>query len=1094
MDGPALLAAPVINFVQAAQGGTGVGGVTLPAAPTAGNLLVCVASDGTTTPVLAGNFTWTQINSIASNPRTTTGWRIAQAGETAAQQVTSTAATSCVIYEFSSQTGWPANPIFGNSLIQAVAATPPSVTSTAFGPAPANAAVVVACNSNQAGATNPTAFTGATGASITVNITNWKPATGGGVGNGICGYSTAPALDGSNNVTAITAAYSGTVSAGATIAVIGLQPAAGIYFTGNYVQGVTASGSGGGLTLPSAPTQGNVLVAFGWNSTAATYGAGWTPLDTGVNGPFGGSCYKVAGASEPALQVPFTKGLTTAIIAEFHSDTGWNPVPVDQHLLNRTVTTNPPAATAGPVTPQAPTEMLVTAALQNNAANTAPTAIAGNTLIAAIPGTGGNNGNGSAFYQAMLAQGAAASVAYAWTGTATSPATAMAVTLYAAGRQAAVSQTCGCTVQATGLHNVDGTAVGPTGNYVTGLGTGTVVLPSAPTQGNLLIAFGSTTNALAINPGWTLIQAYTGPPWAAMAYKIAGASEAASQQPFSNASMTQTTIMEIASQTGWPANPIDVSSANGTGTATTPPTVTTTAITPSRQSDFAVIGCVTTAKSATNPPAAPGVMSKLTDIQYSSVGGNAYGPGSVFYQRYIGTASYSQTLNWTGTQSGLGAAIVVALIGNPTIHASLSQTVGCTVSATIANPIAVTTNVASQLSATPGSTAITMPRAPTQGNLLVAFGAGANGGPITAASGWKIADNAHYDSATPYPVIAWKIAGASESATQTPFVNASGTARLQTAIVEVYGVFPWSPNDPVDVSSAAAGASATPPTVTTAPVTPTGPVDFAFVFVATASTNNQYPTTPPPGMTLLANISWITTAGSGPASVFYQPVIGTSPYSQTATFGGSGTGVGVGVVAALTLYIRGALSKTCGCTLSATAQRGIVASLSQTVSCTLSATGRAGNIHASLSQIVSCSLSATARRTTHATVTQTVGCTLVATGKTQPIHATLAQTVSCSLVATGTAKVIHASLSQIVSCSLVATGGQPVAAWVAQVVLESMMTTNAVLPFLTVAQVVIEGMASYQIVPLQVAQVAVEYMAPNVYPYNPQPPEAFAPP
>lgn len=852
----------VVNLVQSAQGGTGAGGVVLPAAPTAGNLLVCVASDLTTTPVLAGNFMWTQGGNLATNPRTTWGWRFAQAGETAAQQVTSTAATSCVIYEFSSQTGWPANPLFGSSLIQNPATTPPNVTSNAFGPAPSGAIVVATVMDNQAGTTNPTAFTGATGASLTVNITNWKPTTGGTTGNGICGYSVTPVLDSSGNVSAITATYSGTVAAGATICVMGFYPNP-IGFTGNYVC-TTPTGGSSTVNLPSAPGTGNLLVA-------------------------------------------------------------------------------------------------------------------------------------------------------------------------------------------------------------TGITTGNIQL-TASANWNIIFGIGAATRAY-------------------MAWRFVGGAGSPQQTPFapSTAAAVTVTMAEFASASGWVAVPFDVYNGLSQSGSGSPPTAQSPSITPTFASDFVVL-MTYLANLSSNTVSSVAGMTKISDLVLTP-GTSGIGPGSLLYQLNVGTSPYSVALNFTGPSSGVGVLVAafnpigfshgtlsqtlgctLSATGTtlPTIHGSLNQTCSCSVSATIANPIAVTTNFASQLSPTAGSTTITLPRAPTQGNLLVAFGSGPNGGPITAASGWKIADNAHYDSAIPYPVIAWKIAGASESATQTPFINASGTARLQTCVVEVYGVFPWSPNDPVDVSSAAAGVSSTPPVVETAPVTPTaGPFDFAFVFVATSAGAN-YSTTPPPGMTLLANVSWSTATGTGPASVYYQPVIGTSPYSQTVSFGGSVAGVAVGVVAALTIYIRGALSKTCGCTLSAT--------------------GKAAVIHGSLSQTLPCTIQATATRTTHAHLAQTIGCTLVATGKTTPIHASLSQTVSCSLVATGTAKVIHASLSQTVSCSLVATGGQSISADVAQVALEIMMTTNAVLPFLAVAQVVIESMASYQTVPLQVSQVAVEYMSPAVYPYNPQPP------
>ena len=59
------------------------------------------------------------------------------------------------------------------------------------------------------------------------------------------------------------------------------------------------------ITLDSAPTEGNLLVAMWWNPSVGTDGAGWTRVaatDTGID--FAHIVTKVAGAGESATQSP----------------------------------------------------------------------------------------------------------------------------------------------------------------------------------------------------------------------------------------------------------------------------------------------------------------------------------------------------------------------------------------------------------------------------------------------------------------------------------------------------------------------------------------------------------------------------------------------------------------------------------------------------------------------------------------------------------------------------------------------------------------------------------------------------------------------
>jgi hypothetical protein len=76
---------------------------------------------------------------------------------------------------------------------------------------------------------------------------------------------------------------------------------------------ITSSPANLSVTLTSAPTAGNLLIAFVSDyDNAPIIGAGWTVIDTQVppNATINElSAYKIAGAGESPTQIPATVGL-----------------------------------------------------------------------------------------------------------------------------------------------------------------------------------------------------------------------------------------------------------------------------------------------------------------------------------------------------------------------------------------------------------------------------------------------------------------------------------------------------------------------------------------------------------------------------------------------------------------------------------------------------------------------------------------------------------------------------------------------------------------------------------------------------------------
>lgn len=137
-------------------------------------------------------------------------------------------------------------------------------------------------------------------------------------------------------------------------------------------------------------------------------------------------------------------------------------------------------------------------------------------------------------------------------------------------------------------------------DYLGGTANTTLTLDAAPTQGNLLVAiarwngnFISSVNATANSgAGWTeidavLLDGITQGSW--MAWKIAGASESATQTPFNSSSANRTVIVsEYSTTNGWDAAPVEASTSNVDADATK---TTTGTCDPTDGVERLIVGC-----------------------------------------------------------------------------------------------------------------------------------------------------------------------------------------------------------------------------------------------------------------------------------------------------------------------------------------------------------------------------------------------------------------------------------------------------------------------------------------------------------------------
>lgn len=189
----------------------------------------------------------------------------------------------------------------------------------------------------------------------------------------------------------------------------------------SFVQG--KDGSGTSITLTSAPTNGNLLIASAWNlSGVPTTGSGWTQIDT-LNLTVDGATYwKIAGVGESATQTPIGTTTSNICIAEFSSTAGFPANPIDVHSIKQGTAASPPTVTTTSVTPTVSANAAFVSCWDNLSTDTAPASITGMTNIATL--SGGPTGNGLAAYQISVGTSAITKTC-SWTGThsATSAAT-----------------------------------------------------------------------------------------------------------------------------------------------------------------------------------------------------------------------------------------------------------------------------------------------------------------------------------------------------------------------------------------------------------------------------------------------------------------------------------------------------------------------------------------------------------------------------------------------------------------------------------------------------------------------------------------------
>lgn len=110
-------------------------------------------------------------------------------------------------------------------------------------------------------------------------------------------------------------------------------------------KGAEGNGTSMSVTMSAAPTNGNLLVAFATSAIGGeTIGTGWTNIIIQGEGTLDGCwAYKVAGASEPTTQTPYTQssGLFTVGVWEFSSVSSTN----DGFVVTENVSSTPPTVT-----------------------------------------------------------------------------------------------------------------------------------------------------------------------------------------------------------------------------------------------------------------------------------------------------------------------------------------------------------------------------------------------------------------------------------------------------------------------------------------------------------------------------------------------------------------------------------------------------------------------------------------------------------------------------------------------------------------------------------------------------------------------------
>ncbi len=174
-----------------------------------------------------------------------------------------------------------------------------------------------------------------TGSGINGYSLTWSNSTGKWVATNVSGGGGgATALSGLSDVT-LSSVTTGQVLAYNGSAWVNTTPSSGGGGGGaggtapTVVQVADYNGSGSAdVTLGSAPTSGNLLVAIGFSTSGSfSAGSGWTLATSSANGMwYQGIAYKVAGGSESATQTPFGNTTRSTAMWEVNGQNGSAPV------------------------------------------------------------------------------------------------------------------------------------------------------------------------------------------------------------------------------------------------------------------------------------------------------------------------------------------------------------------------------------------------------------------------------------------------------------------------------------------------------------------------------------------------------------------------------------------------------------------------------------------------------------------------------------------------------------------------------------------------------------------------------------------------
>lgn len=169
-----------------------------------------------------------------------------------------------------------------------------------------------------------------------------------------------------------------------------------------YVQSAQGTGSGG-VVLPTAPVQNNLLIAIMFsNSSEPVTGSGWTPIvGSGSSTPPCRAVYKIAGSGESTTQTPTSTPLSNVCIFEFFSPSGWPSNPVDKTDISSSSSMTPPSVSSAILNVGSANDCAVVACYSTTAADSPPTNIGLMSLTLSLQG-GDTNGNGAAAYQTWI--------------------------------------------------------------------------------------------------------------------------------------------------------------------------------------------------------------------------------------------------------------------------------------------------------------------------------------------------------------------------------------------------------------------------------------------------------------------------------------------------------------------------------------------------------------------------------------------------------------------------------------------------------------------------------------------------------------------